>query len=105
MSKDTRAGCPSRPLALDGETDRLLISNIRDVAIILIDSEGRIAGWHAGAAHLYGYSSDEAVGEHISRFFTPEANERGWPQQVLARGPGGLRRSRGSARVGDSPTR
>jgi PAS domain S-box-containing protein len=81
---DIIAGASSAPLAPDDEAFRLLTSNIRDYGILLIDTTGHIVGWHAGAASLYGYSSGEAIGEHISRFFTPEDNERGWPQQVLA---------------------
>src|SRR5215469_13082927 len=65
---------------------RLLVSNIRDIGIVLLDTGGRIVGWHAGAANLTGYSSGEALGEHLSRFFTPEDNELGWPQHVLAMG-------------------
>jgi PAS domain S-box-containing protein len=81
---DINSGRSAAPLAPDEETFRLLTSNIRDYGILLIDITGHIVGWHAGAANLYGYSSGEAIGEHISRFFTPEDNERGWPQQVLA---------------------
>jgi len=83
VTKD-RTPDPSTTLALDGDIFRLLISNVRDFGILLIDVEGRIVGWHAGAPMLYGYSADEVMGTHISRFFTPEDNERGWPQQVLA---------------------
>lgn len=84
VSTDRTAGGPSTPFALDGETFRLLISNIRDYGILLIDINGHIVGWHAGATNLTGYSSREVVGQHISRFFTPEDNKRGWPQHVLA---------------------
>jgi PAS domain S-box-containing protein len=79
----TSGGAQTR-LALDEETFRLLVSNIRDYAILLIDINGHIEGWHAGATAMTGFTSAEALGQHISRFFTPEDNERRWPQHVLA---------------------
>jgi PAS domain S-box-containing protein len=84
MSTDISAGGLSRAFAPDEETFRLLLSNIRDVGLLLIDTEGLIVGWHAGAANLTGYSPGEAIGNHIGRFFTPEDNETGWPERVLA---------------------
>jgi PAS domain S-box-containing protein len=83
MSTDPTAGAPSTPFALDAETFRLLVSNIRDHAIILIDINGRIVGWHGGVANMTGYSPSEAIGKHISHFFTPEDIERGWPQHQI----------------------
>jgi PAS domain S-box-containing protein len=74
----------SLPLSQDAEAFRLLVSNIRDYGILLIDINGYIVGWHAGATTMTGYSSSEAIGEHVSRFFTPDDNRRGWPQHVLA---------------------
>jgi PAS domain S-box-containing protein len=84
VNTDRTAPAARTPLALDEETFRLLVSNIRDYAILLIDIDGYIEGWHAGATAMTGFSSAEARGQHISRFFTPEDNERRWPQQVLA---------------------
>jgi PAS domain S-box-containing protein len=84
MSTQPTAGGPSTPFALDGETFRLLISNIRECAIILIDIKGHVVGWHGGVAKMTGYSSGEAIGKHISHFFTPEDNQREWPQHLLA---------------------
>jgi PAS domain S-box-containing protein len=84
VSTDRTAGGARTPLALDEETFRLLVSNIRDYAILLLDINGYVEGWHAGATAMSGFSSGEAIGEHISRFFTPEDNARQWPQHVLA---------------------
>ena len=60
---------------------RLLVENIKDYAIFMIDTEGRVASWNSGAEHTLGYSSDEILGEPASRFFVPE----GPGDDVLAR--------------------
>ena len=51
---------------------RLLISSVTDYAIYMLDSEGRVATWNPGAERFKGYSADEIIGQHFSRFFTPE---------------------------------
>jgi PAS domain S-box-containing protein len=51
---------------------RLMIESVRDYAIYMLDPDGRVASWNTGAQTLKGYTADEIVGEHFSRFFTPE---------------------------------
>jgi PAS domain S-box-containing protein len=51
---------------------RLLVSAVTDYAIYMLDTEGRVATWNPGAQRFKGYSADEIIGEHYSRFFTPE---------------------------------
>ena len=51
---------------------RLLIDGIRDHAIYLVDSEGRVASWNTGAARIFGYSESEAVGLGSAAFFRPD---------------------------------
>jgi PAS domain S-box-containing protein len=51
---------------------RLLVQGVTDYAIFMLDTEGRVANWNAGAARIKGYRADEIVGEHFSRFYTPE---------------------------------
>jgi formate hydrogenlyase transcriptional activator len=45
---------------------------VRDYALFLIDSEGRIAGWYAGAERIYGYSVKEALGQPVSFLYAGE---------------------------------
>jgi PAS domain S-box-containing protein len=51
---------------------RALVENIRDYAIFLLDPEGFVTEWTEGAARVTGYSAAEAVGAHLSTFYTPE---------------------------------
>jgi PAS domain S-box-containing protein len=55
------------------ESFRLLVENVRDYAIIRLDTEGRIASWNAGAARLYGWTAAEAVGRSNHLFYPAEA--------------------------------
>jgi len=67
---------------------RLLISSVTDYAIYMLDSQGRIATWNPGAQRFKGYSAAEIIGQHYSRFFTPEdiaADLPGRALQIAAR--------------------
>src|SRR6478672_12814683 len=57
--------------ALNG-SDRfqLLIEAVKDHAIYLLDPQGYVASWNSGAERIKGYSADEIVGQHFSRFYT-----------------------------------
>jgi PAS domain S-box-containing protein len=61
----------------------LLIQSVTDYAIYMLDPQGIVSSWNAGAERLKGYRHDEIVGEHFSRFYTPEDVERGLPDRVL----------------------
>jgi PAS domain S-box-containing protein len=62
---------------------RLLVDNVRDYALYLLDRDGRIESWNPGAGRMYGYHADEIVGQHLSRFYLPEDQAAGLPQQHL----------------------
>ncbi|MBB3910585.1 hybrid sensor histidine kinase/response regulator [Sphingomonas desiccabilis] len=61
----------------------LLVQSVTDYAIYMLDPEGRIVTWNAGAERFKGYSPGEIVGEHFSRFFTPEDREADLPGRAL----------------------
>ena len=65
------------------ERQQLLITSIRDYAIYLLDAEGRVSSWNAGAERFKGYQAEEIVGQHFSRFHTPEDQARGIPAAAL----------------------
>jgi PAS domain S-box-containing protein len=66
------------------ERFRLLVESVKDYAIFLLDAEGRVASWNAGAERIKGYKAAEIIGRHSSVFYPREARERGWPEQELA---------------------
>lgn len=65
------------------ERYRLLIEGVTDYAIYSLDLDGYITTWNAGAERIKGYTSDEILGQHFSRFYTREDSAAGVPQQVL----------------------
>jgi len=66
------------------ERFRLLIEGVKDYAIVMLDPNGQVATWNHGAARINGYSSEDIVGTHFSRFYTPEDRAQGKPQRLLA---------------------
>jgi PAS domain S-box-containing protein len=65
------------------ERFRLLVQGVTDYAIYMLDPTGHVSSWNAGAQRFKGYSADEIVGEHFSRFYLPEDREAGVPQRAL----------------------
>ena len=74
---------PQRPLAGIEDPFRRLVEGTRDYAIFLLDREGHIVSWNAGAERIKGYRPAEIVGQHFSVFYPEEANAEGWPQHEL----------------------
>ena len=66
-----------RALRQSEERFRLLVSEVTDYAILMLDPEGRVASWNAGAERIKGYQSEEIIGQHFSRFYTTEDLEGG----------------------------
>ncbi|HUN43498.1 MAG TPA: PAS domain S-box protein [Acetobacteraceae bacterium] len=62
---------------------RLLVQGVTDYAIYLLDPEGRITNWNAGAARIKGYYEQEIIGQHFSRFYTPEDIDTRLPWNAL----------------------
>jgi PAS domain S-box-containing protein len=56
---------------------------VRDYAIYMLDPQGRVTNWNAGAEQIKGYTADEIVGEHFSRFYTEEDRANGEPARAL----------------------
>src|SRR5688572_11203414 len=68
---------PPHGTGIEEQTARWLaeavIRDVRDYAIFLLDPEGRVASWNVGAERIKGYTADEIIGSHFSRFYPPEA--------------------------------
>jgi PAS domain S-box-containing protein len=62
---------------------RLLVQSVTDYAIYMLDSEGTVASWNAGAARIKGYTAQEIVGKNYSEFFAPEDRKSGIPGNAL----------------------
>lgn len=62
---------------------RLILEGIKEYAIFLLDREGRIATWAAGAERILGYSETEALGQHLRFIHTPEDRSAGMAEKEL----------------------
>src|SRR5262245_51236649 len=65
------------------EQYRLLMECVTDYAIFLLDTEGRVVTWNAGAQRILGYREEEVVGRPDSLFFTPEDIQAGEADKEL----------------------
>lgn len=65
------------------ERFRLLIDNVKDYGIYLLDPQGYIVSWNAGAERIKGYSAEEVIGQHFSCFFLPEDRQQKQPEMIL----------------------
>lgn len=68
---------------LENKLCSLLISRVRDYAIFMLNPDGRVMTWNEGARLIKGYTRHEIVGQPMTRFYTPEDQERRRPQELL----------------------
>ena len=62
---------------------RILVQGVTDYAIYMLDPEGRVTNWNLGAERIKGYSPEDIIGQHFSRFYTPEDFDAGVPKRAL----------------------
>jgi PAS domain S-box-containing protein len=62
---------------------RLMVESVVDYAIFMLDRDGRVASWNAGAQRILGYGADEALGAELTRFYPDEVAARGKPRVEL----------------------
>jgi PAS domain S-box-containing protein len=65
------------------ERFRLLVSEVMDYGILMLDPEGHIVSWNAGAERIKGYRSQEIIGRHFSCFYSKEDVAAGKPANEL----------------------
>ncbi|HET9484428.1 MAG TPA: PAS domain S-box protein [Xanthomonadales bacterium] len=89
VTQPPRGGAaPAAPFAahaLDDAAFRALVDSVSDYGIFLLDNGGHVVSWNAGAARIKGYTADEIIGQHFSRFYPAEAVARDWPAIELER--------------------
>ncbi|MET4631022.1 PAS domain S-box-containing protein [Bradyrhizobium sp. I1.8.5] len=62
---------------------RLMVQSVTDYAIYMLDVEGNVASWNAGAQRIKGYGPEEIIGRHFSNFYTEEDRAAGLPRTGL----------------------
>lgn len=83
---DSRA-LRSRTVAIEPPNDadyRHMVDTLGDYAMFMLDTEGYVRSWNAGAQRLKLYAPEDIIGRHFSTFYTEEDLARNWPAQELA---------------------
>ena len=62
---------------------RLLVQGVTDYAIFMLDPNGLVSSWNAGAERIKGYAAEEIIGQHFSRFYPEEDRRAGAPARAL----------------------
>ncbi|MFW0700539.1 EAL and GGDEF domain-containing protein [Pantoea sp. R13S299] len=62
---------------------RLLVEGVTDYAIYMLDHDGNVVNWNAGAQRAKGYVAEEIVGKHFSRFYSAQDRLNHVPEQNL----------------------
>ncbi|WP_371747495.1 PAS domain S-box protein [Caballeronia sp. Sq4a] len=62
---------------------RLLVEGVTDYSIFMLSPEGLVTNWNSGARRIKGYTAEEIIGSHFSRFYSPEDAAAGLPQRAL----------------------
>src|SRR4051812_29213299 len=62
---------------------RLLVESVKDYALIMLDPEGYVVSWNAGAEYIKGYAPEEIIGTHFSKFYPAEDAAARKPQREL----------------------
>src|SRR5579864_444338 len=62
---------------------RSIVESVRDYAIYLLDKDGNVMTWNPGAERIKGYTADEIIGKHFSRFFIQEERDFGRPADLM----------------------
>lgn len=62
----------------------LLVNSVTDYAIYMLDPQGTVVSWNAGARRFKGYDEHEILGANFALFFRPEDREAGLPETALA---------------------
>ncbi len=70
------------------ESFRLMVESVTDYAIVMLDPDGRVVSWNAGAERIRGYRADEILGQHFSRFYTSGDIKGDKPQRDLEEAAG-----------------
>ncbi|MEO8628201.1 MAG: PAS domain S-box protein [Betaproteobacteria bacterium] len=79
----TRRRKQEEALRQSEERFRLLVEGVTDCAIFMLDPNGYVMTWNAGAERLKGYQAGDIIGRHFSTFYPPDAIEGAWPEHEL----------------------
>src|SRR6266481_8105341 len=75
---------PQQRVLFESERNfRLLVEAVADYALYMLDPTGLITSWNIGAQRIKGYTPEEILGQHFSRFYTETDRSNGKPTRAL----------------------
>jgi PAS domain S-box-containing protein len=83
QNRNTELNALIAALARSEERFRLMVETVKDYAIFMLDSQGRVSTWNEGARRLKGYEEMEIVGQHFSKFYPQVDLKAGKPEMEL----------------------
>jgi PAS domain S-box-containing protein len=60
-----------------------MISEVQDYAIILLDRDGNIQDWNAGAEYIKGYEARDIIGKNFKIFYTDADRQQKVPEMLI----------------------
>src|SRR5262249_37490963 len=82
-SQQSQLVVSDRALQASEQHFHMLVQGVKDYAIYMLDPQGHITSWNSGAEYIEGYREEEIIGQHVSRFHTPEDQQSGLPAAAL----------------------
>ncbi|TDF81484.1 nitrogen regulation protein NR(II) [Pseudomonas sp. H9] len=81
MGSSDRSDVPS----MQASRYEQLVQAVVDYAIYMLDPQGHVVSWNAGAQRIKGWRAEEVIGKHFSLFFTEQDRIDGRPATLLER--------------------
>lgn len=72
-----------RALFTSEQLFQTLVEGVSDYAIFMLDVDGNILSWNAGAQKMKGYSAADILGKNFRIFYTADAKQRRHPEEEL----------------------
>jgi PAS domain S-box-containing protein len=83
LQQETRSIETEHALVHSEERFRLLVDAVQDYAIFMLDTQGNVTSWNAGAKRIKGYEDHEIIGKHFSLFYPEEDLRSAKPEREL----------------------
>ena len=84
-SEGSRAREAEQQLLHSSAQFAILVQSIKDYAIYMLDKAGRVMSWNTGAERIKGYTRDEIIRQHFSRFYTDFDGKSGLPTKAFVK--------------------
>jgi len=81
--ESSKRGLAEESLRDSEEEYRMLLDGVEGYAIFMLDPQGKIVNWNAGAERIKGYKAEEIIGHNFSCFYPPEDIQCGRPEEAL----------------------